>query len=401
MERAAPSDSGPSVKTLLGPGPSNVHPRVYRAIASPVLSHMDPEFWEIMDETVELLREVFQTRNTLTLPISGTGSAGMEAAIYNSLEPGDTIIVGVAGFFGGRIAEIAQRCDAKVVTIDVEWGQVVQPEMVREELQRHPETKVVAMVHCETSTGILQPLDEIGRITRDHGALFLVDTVASLGGVEVAVDGWGIDVCYSGSQKCLGCPPGLAPITLSDRASQALKDRKEKPRSWYLDLSMLDEYWISARKYHHTAPASMIYAMREALRIIMEEGLQNGFARHRLNGSALRAGVEAMRLSLVAAEEYQSTTIHAIRIPEGIDADKVRQELLNDYLIETGGGLGPFKGKVVRIGLMGYSSQASNVLSVLSALERILLKYGYEVPVSAGVSAANRVYTEAGGQVAS
>ncbi len=395
MERAAPSDPGPSAKTLMGPGPSNVHPRVYRAIAGPVLSHMDPEFWDIMDETVELLREVFQTRNALTLPVSGTGSAGMEAAIYNSLEPGDTIIVGVAGFFGARIAEIAQRCDAQVVAFDVDWGQVVQPEAMERELKRHPETKVVAVVHCETSTGILQPLEEIGRLARAHGALFLVDTVASLGGAEVAADSWGIDVCYSGSQKCLSCPPGLAPITFSDRAGQALRARKQKPRSWYLDLSMLDEYWISARKYHHTAPASMIYALRESLRILVEEGLQSSFARHGLNGSALRAGVEAMGLDLVAARGYRSDTIHAIRMPEGIDADAVRLELLNEYLIETGGGLGPFKGKAIRIGLMGYSSQASNVLAVLSALERILQRHGYEVPVSAGVGAANRVYTEA------
>ena len=395
MEQAAPSDSGPSAKTLLGPGPSAVHPRVYRAIASPVLSHLDPEFWGIMDETVDLLRQVFQTRNALTLPISGTGSAGMEAAIYNSLEPGDTIIIGVAGFFSARIAEIAQRCDANVVTIEAEWGQVIQPEMVEKELKQHPEAKVVALVHCETSTGVLQPLEEIGQLARAHDALFLVDTVASLGGHEVAVDGWGIDVCYSGSQKCLGCPPGLAPITLNDRASQAMKARKQKPRSWYLDLSMLDEYWISARKYHHTAPASMIYALREALRLVMEEGLQESFARHHLNGSALRAGIDAMGLNLLASEADRSDTLQAILTPEGIDADQVRNTLLNDYKIETGGGLGPLKGKAIRIGLMGYSSQVSNVLTVLSALERILLKYGYEVPISAGVSAANRVYTEA------
>ena len=396
MEGTASSDSGPTPKTLLGPGPSNVHPRVYRAIAGPVLSHMDPEFWEIMDETVELLREVFQTRNSLTLPISGTGSAGMEAAIYNSLEPGDTILVGVAGFFGGRIAEIAQRCDANVVPIEVEWGQPVHPEMVEKGLKAHPETKVVAIVHCETSTGIQQPLEEIGKIAQQHNALFLVDAVASLGGIDLAVDRLGIDVCYSGSQKCLSCPPGLAPITLSDKANQALKSRSHKPRSWYLDLSMLDEYWISARKYHHTAPASMIYAMRESLRILAEEGLEQSFARHHLNSSALRSGLEALGLGLIAAEGYRSDTITAVLLPEGIAADKVRQSLLNDYKIETGGGLGPFEGKAIRIGLMGYSSQTPNVLLVLSALEQILLKHGYEIPASAGVSAANRVYIEAG-----
>lgn len=397
MEATAPSDSGPTPKTLLGPGPSNVHPRVYRAIAGPILSHMDPEFWEIMDETVELLREIFRTRNSLTLPISGTGSAGMEAAIYNSLEPGDTILVGVAGFFGGRIAEIAQRCDANVVPIEVAWGQPVSPEMVENGLKTHPETKVVALVHCETSTGVAQPLEEIGRIVQQHGALFLVDAVASLGGMDIDIDRLGVDVCYSGSQKCLSCPPGLAPITLSDKAMQALKSRSTKPRSWYLDLSMLDEYWISARKYHHTAPASMIYAMRESLRIVAEEGLEQSFSRHHLNSSALRSGLKALGLGLIAAEDYCSDTLTAVLMPEGIDSDKVRQSLLNDWRIETGGGLGPFKGKAIRIGLMGYSSQAANVLLVLSALEQILLKHGYETPTSAGVSAANRVYVEAGG----
>ncbi|MCH8087980.1 MAG: alanine--glyoxylate aminotransferase family protein [Chloroflexi bacterium] len=395
MSRTVNTDPGPTAKNLLGPGPSNVHPRVYKAMTSPVLSHMDPEFWEIMDETVELLREVFQTRNPLTLPLSGTGSAGMEAAIYNSLEPGDTIIVGVAGFFSSRIVEIAQRCDANVVSVKADWGQAIPPEAIEEELKRHPEAKVVALVHCETSTGVLQPLEEIGRLAHEHGAMFLVDSVASMGGHDLAVDSLGIDICYSGSQKCLSCPPGLAPITLSDTASQAMKARKSKPRSWYLDLSMLDEYWISARKYHHTAPASMIYALRESLRILTEEGLESSFARHHLNGEAMRAAVGAMGLDLVASEEVRSDTVHAILMPEGIDADQVRQTLLNDYKIETGGGLGPFKGKVIRIGLMGYSSQASNVLTVLSALEKILIKQGHEMPPSAGISAANRVYTEA------
>ena len=251
----------PTPKTLLGPGPSNVHPRVYASMSGPVLSHMDPDFWAIMDETVELLREVFQTGNGLTLPISGTGSAGMEAALYNSLEPGDTVVVGVAGFFASRIVEIAQRCEANVVPVEAEWGKAVSAAAVEEALAAHPDTKVVALVHCETSTGVLQPLEEIGQLARAHGALFLVDSVASLGGQRLPVDELGIDICYSGSQKSLSCPPGLAPITMSPRAVEAMKSRKTLCRSWYLDLSMLDEYWISARKYHHTAPASMIYAL--------------------------------------------------------------------------------------------------------------------------------------------
>ena len=395
MSRPSTDYIEPSPKTLLGPGPSNVHPRVYKAMASPTLSHMDPDMWQIMDDTVELLKQMFQTRNELTLTLSGTGSAGMEAAIYNSLEPGDTVVVGVSGFFGARLAEISLRAEANVVTVETDWGQVVQPEQVEEALKQHPETKVVALVHCETSTGTLQPLEEIGRVARDHGAMFLVDTVASMGGHNVAVDGWGIDVCYSGSQKCLSCPPGLAPITLSDQAAQALKSRQQKPRSWYLDLTMLDEYWVSGRKYHHTVPANMVYALRESLRIVDEEGLENSFARHHLNGSAFRAGLEAMSLELIASEDCRSDTVHGVLMPDGIDADQVRSALMNDYKIETGGGLGQFKGRAIRVGLMGYSSQASNVLLALSALEKILLTQGYEVPASAGVGAASRTYTEA------
>ncbi len=386
----------PTPKTLLGPGPSNVHPRVYASMSGPVLSHMDPDFWSIMDETVELLREVFQTGNGLTLPVSGTGSAGMEAAIYNSLEPGDTVVVGVAGFFASRIAEIAARCDAKVVTVEAEWGKAVSPSAMEEALAANPGAKVVALVHCETSTGVLQPLEEIGQLARAHGALFLVDSVASLGGQDLPVDDLGIDICYSGSQKSLSCPPGLAPITMSPRAVESMKSRQSPSRSWYLDLSMLDEYWISARKYHHTAPASMIYALRESLRILLEEGLEASFARHQINADALRAGVDAMGLSIIADEEVRANTVNGIRMPEGVDADAVRTSLLNDYRIETGGGLGPFKGKVIRIGLMGYSSQEANVLSVLSALERALTNRGYELPAAAGVSAASRVYAGAG-----
>jgi len=387
-------DPGPTPKTLLGPGPSNVHPRVYKAMTSPVLSHMDPEFWDIMDETVDLLREVFQTSNGLTLPISGTGSAGMEAALYNALEPGDTILVGVTGFFGSRIVDIAERCDAKAINISSDWGETIEPERIEEALNKHPDTKVVALVHCETSTGILQPLEEIGEIVRAHDALFLIDAVASLGGQDLPVDRLGIDICYSGSQKCLSCPPGLAPITMSQRAIEIVKNRTNPSRSWYLDLSMLDEYWISARKYHHTAPVSMIYALRESLRILAEEGLEHSFSRHHTNAEALRAGVLAMGLDLIANDKVQSDTVNGIRMPDGVDADQVRMALLNDYKIETGGGMGPFKGKAIRIGLMGYSSQQANVLAVLSALEAVLTNLGVEMPGSAGVSAANLVFNE-------
>lgn len=378
-------------RILMGPGPSNVHPRVMQALSSPTVGHMDPTFIELMDSTVELLREVFQTKNFLTLPVSGTGSAAMEAALGNILEPGDTVIIGLNGFFGDRMSQMASRWDVEVALVEAEWGHIIEPEAIEKELRRHKKVKLVAMVHAETSTGVLQPLEEIGKLAHEHGALYLVDTVASLAGCHIPVDEWGIDICYSGSQKCLSCPPGVAPITLNDAAIQALDNRKSKVHSWYLDLSLIKYYWGTGRTYHHTAPINMIYALREALRVVLEEGLENCFARHHRNGCALRAGLEAMGLQFLAPEGYRADMITAVMVPDGVDGEGVRQVLLNDFNIEISGGLGPLKGKIWRVGLMGQSSKASNVLGFLTTLEQILTKQGFEVPKSAGVNAANKI----------
>lgn len=378
-------------RILMGPGPSNVHPRVMQALSSPTVGYMDPTFIELMDSTVELLREVFQTKNFLTLPVSGTGSAAMEAALGNILEPGDTVIIGLNGFFGDRMSQMASRWDVKVALVEAEWGHIIEPEAIEKELRRHKKVKLVAMVHGETSTGVLQPLEEIGKLAHEHGALYLVDTVASLAGCHIPVDEWGIDICYTGSQKCLSCPPGVAPITLNDAAIQALDNRKSKVHSWYLDLSLIKYYWGTGRTYHHTAPINMIYALREALRVVLEEGLENCFARHHRNGCALRAGLEDMGLKFLAPEGYRADMITAVMVPDGVDGEGVRQVLLNDFNIEISGGLGPLKGKIWRVGLMGQSSKASNVLGFLTALEQILTKQGFEVPQSAGVNAANKI----------
>jgi alanine-glyoxylate transaminase/serine-glyoxylate transaminase/serine-pyruvate transaminase len=293
------AELAPPLGILMGPGPSDVHPRVLRAMSTPLVGHLDPEFLKITDATMELLRRTFQTRNRLTLPVSGTGSAGMEAAFCNIVEPGDRVLVCVAGLFGERMCDVAARCGAQVARVDTEWGHVIEPEQVETALKAQP-AKVVAIVHAETSTGAWQPLDEIARIVHDHGALFLVDTVTSLGGVPVEVDRLGIDVCYSGTQKCLSCPPGLAPITFNDRAVEVIHQRKAKVQSWYLDMSMVERYWGQERLYHHTAPITAIYGLYEGLRLVHEEGLAARWARHQRNGDALHVGLMAMGLELGA-----------------------------------------------------------------------------------------------------
>ena len=380
----------PIPKLLLGPGPSEVHSSVYQALASPVLSQMDPDLWAIMDETVELLRDTFQTSNPLTFPLPGTGMAGMEAAVSNVLEPGDTFVVGSGGFFADRIAEVAARSGANVVKVDVEWGRSVEPEALEARLKELGDVKAVAVVHCETSTGVLQPLGDLAAIAHARDALLIVDTVASLGGVDVPVDTLGIDVAYSGSQKCLGCVPGLSMVTLSERAAEVVETRKTLPTSWYLDIGLLMDYWITGRKYHHTTASSLTYALHQALRLVLGEGLAAVFARHEANSRALRSGVDAMGLSMAASEEVQSPTVHAVLMPEGVDSNEVRRALMDEHRIETGGGLGVFAGKAIRIGLMGHSSRLANVLSVLSALEKVLDGMGYEIAASAGVEAAQR-----------
>ena len=381
----------PPSRILLGPGPSNVHPRVNQAMIAPMLGHLDPAFLKIMDETKELLRAVFRTRSEETIAVSGTGSAGMEAAVANLLEPGDRALVCINGFFGGRIAEMADRYGAEVTRVEADWGAIIEPEAVEAALKAAGRTKLVAIVHAETSTGVRQPLEEIARLAHDHGALLLADTVTSLGGCELAIDDWGIDAAYSATQKCLSCPPGLAPLTLGPRAAEALRSRETKVRSWYLDLTLLDNYWGGKRAYHHTAPISMVYALREALTLAVEEGLDARIARHQRHGEALWAGLEAMGLALHAPREYRLPVLTTVRIPEGIDDAKLRRALLLDHGIEIGGGLGPLAGKVWRIGLMGHSSSAENILAVLASLEQELSAQGFGLDKGAGAAAADRV----------
>lgn len=379
----------PPQRILLGPGPSNVPPRVQMAMLAPMLGHLDPYFVTIMEDTMELLRQVFRTKNRLTFPISGTGSAGMEAAFCNFLEPGDTAIVGVNGLFGERMAENARRCGAKVVPLTAEWGRIIEPEAIEAALKKEEKVKLLALVHAETSTGVLQPLAEASRLAKQHEALFLVDTVTSLGGHEVAVDDWGIDICYSGTQKCLNCPPGLAPFTADEKALATLPKRTHQMASWYFDLSLLVGYWSSSRFYHHTAPISMVYALHEALALVVEEGLEARTARHLKHGAALQTGLEAMGLALHAQKGHRLSTLTTLRIPQGVDDLKVRQGLLNKWGIEIGGGLGPLKGQIWRIGLMGCNSTPENVLLVLTALEKQLTEAGYSLKPGAGIAAAS------------
>ena len=385
----------PPLRILLGPGPSNVHPRIQQAMAAPMVGHLDPYFVKIMDDTVELLRYLFRTQNRLTFPISGTGSAGMEASFCNFLEPGDTVVIGVNGVFGERMVDNAARCGAEVIPVTAEWGKTVAPEAIEAALKSRKKVKMLALVHAETSTGVLQPLVEASQLAKQYGALFMVDTVTSLGGQEVAVDDWGIDICYSGTQKCISCPPGLSPFTANQKAMDVLQARKSKGNSWYLDLALLSAYWGTGRVYHHTAPVTMIYALHEALALIAEEGLENRLNRHQKNAAALRAGLEAIGIVLHAEAGHRLNSLTSIRVPAGVDDLRVRQKLLNEYSIEIGGGLGPLKGKIWRIGLMGESSTEENVLFLLYALEKILQTEGYRLETGAGVTAAIQVLKKA------
>jgi alanine-glyoxylate transaminase/serine-glyoxylate transaminase/serine-pyruvate transaminase len=358
-------------RLLLGPGPSQVDPRVLKAMATPLVGHLDPTFLQLMDRTKELLRYVFETKNELTIPVSGTGSAAMEAAIANMVEPGDPVLICSNGYFGLRLIDMAQRYGGEVAVISRPWGEVFTPEEVQAAMKKRP-AKVVAIVHAETSTGAMQPLDEIAQIVHGYDSILIVDTVTSLGGLPVRVDEVGIDVAYSGSQKCLSCPPGSSPITLNTRAVERLKNRKSKVISWYLDLTMVQQYWGAERVYHHTAPISANYALYEALRIVEEETLEKRWARHRENAQLLWDGLEALGFTLHVAEPYRLPSLTTVCVPETIDELSVRKHLLADYNIEISGGLGELKGKVWRIGLMGYSSRRENVLLLLSAIEAII-----------------------------
>ncbi len=385
----------PPARILMGPGPSNVDPRVLLAMAKPMVGHLDPEFIKIMNSLQDLMRYIFGTKNGQTIPISGTGSAGMEAAFVNVVEPGDRVLVCVNGVFGERMVDVAGRCGAEVKTLSAPWGQTFDLAAVEKEL-RSCQPKVLAIVHAETSTGVLQPIEDYVKILKSHpDTLFLVDTVTSLGGHPVKVDEWGIDICYSASQKCLSCPPGLAPITFSPKAMEKTKGRAKKVQSLYLDMNMLGKYWGSERMYHHTAPISMNYALLEALRIIDEEGLESRYERHRRNHLALVGGIEAMGLGMFVEKPYRLWSLNTVSIPAGIDDAEVRKRLLDEYNLEIGGGLGPLKGKIWRVGLMGYSSSEINVLHFLTALEQTLREQGFEVARGAGITAAKEVYSRA------
>ncbi|HZJ57364.1 MAG TPA: alanine--glyoxylate aminotransferase family protein [Clostridia bacterium] len=391
MEREL-SQLNPGYRILLGPGPVETSPRVLRAMSANMLGHLDHQFLEIMNDTMELLRRVFQTKNKLTLPMSGTGSAGMETVMVNLIEPGDNAIVCVNGVFGQRMRDVAERCGANVYSVEAPFGQPIDPSDIRKAAEKVGEVRLISVVHAETSTGILQPLPEISEIAREYDALFVVDAVTSLGGIELKVDDWGIDACYSGTQKALSCPPGLSPVTISPKAEKVIAERKSKVSSWYLDLSMIQNYWGQERVYHHTAPINMIYGLREALQIVMEEGLEGRFKRHKQNSDAFISGIEAMGLSMVAPVGFRLPTLNAVMIPENVDDLKARNHLLEKYGIEIGGGLGDFKGKAWRIGFMGESSRRNNVVLLLAALADAMGLQGHRVDVGAAVEAALKVY---------
>jgi alanine-glyoxylate transaminase / serine-glyoxylate transaminase / serine-pyruvate transaminase len=392
---AIPAPLNPSPRLLLGPGPSEVHPRVLAALGMPLLGHLDPEFVALMDETQKLLRYVFQTENPLTMAVSGTGSAGMEAVVVNLIEPGDRMLVCVNGVFGGRMVDVARRAGAEVTAIERPYGEVFDPDEVKAAIGR-VKPKVVGIVHAETSTGAWQPLEEIAKHAHAAGALIAIDTVTSLGGVPVEIDAWEIDAVYSGTQKCLSCPPALAPVSFSPRAAEVIASRKTPVQSWYLDMAMIQRYWGSDRFYHHTAPISMNYALREALALIVEEGLEARFARHALNAKALKAGLAAMGIGVATVEGHQLPQLTCALIPDGIDDLTVRRRLLKEWGIEVGGGLGSLKGKAWRIGLMGHGSRRAHVTLLLAALETCLRDLGHALEPGAALAAAGEVYTQTG-----
>lgn len=384
------SNLNPPVRILMGPGPSDIHPRVLQAIGKNTVGHLDPYYLQLMDQTQAMLRTLFRTSNRMTFAVSGTGSAGMEATVVNLIEPGDAMAVCVNGVFGSRMCDVAERAGAKVTKVERPWGEVFTAADLQDALARKP--KVVGIVMAETSTGAWQPIEEISRIVHEAGAMLLVDTVTALGGVPVEVDKWNIDAVYSGSQKCLSCPPGLAPVSFNERAMQTILNRKTKVQSWYLDVSMLASYWGSDRVYHHTAPINMSYALFEALQVILEEGLESCCARHMLQHHALKAGLAAIGIHYAAQPGHQLPMLNAVRVPDGVDDATIRRGLLQRFGIEIGAGLGAFKGKVWRIGLMGYGARPANVLLFLAALEQLLAEQHYRFVHGSSIAAANSVY---------
>jgi alanine-glyoxylate transaminase / serine-glyoxylate transaminase / serine-pyruvate transaminase len=391
----------PPTRLMLTPGPSCVDPRVYRAMATPLVGHMDPWFTNMMSEVQELLRRVYQTQNRITFPISASGSGGIEAAVLNPLEDGDECIVCVNGWFSERMAIIAERTSAKVIRVEAPYGKTVDPDDVRR-AGKGRKIKFVGLAHGETSTGVFQRLDDYRKVADELGALLVVDAVATLAGLPLDADGQRIDICFSGSQKAISAPPGMAPITVNARVEEMLRARKKPVQSWYFDLTPIMNYWGKERTYHHTPPISLIYGLREALRLVLEEGLEARWERHLQNQQALCAGLEAMGLEFfVANPEDRLVTVTSVKVPKGLDDHKVRNQLLDEFNIEIASGFGPVKGQIWRIGLMGYSSQRTNVLLFLAAFEKVLLDQGFRVPSGAGVGAAVQSYLHSQAEAAS
>ncbi|MBV2122115.1 MAG: alanine--glyoxylate aminotransferase family protein [Candidatus Thiodiazotropha taylori] len=378
----------PPVRTLMGPGPSDVHPRILQALARPTIGHLDPVFVDMMEQTKSLLQYAFQTENALTMPVSAPGSAGMETCFVNLVEPGDKVIVCQNGVFGGRMKENVERCGGTAIMVEDEWGKAVDLEKVEAALQSNSDAKVLAFVHAETSTGARSDAKELVELAHRHDCLTIVDSVTSLGGSELKVDEWGIDSIYSGTQKCLSCAPGISPISFSERALDKVRNRSSKVQSWFLDLNLVMGYWGGGQKraYHHTAPVNGLYGLHEALCILQNEGLENSWARHRKMHNALKAGLEAMGLTFIVDEAHRLPQLNAVSIPEGVDDAAVRGRLLNEYNLEIGAGLGALAGKVWRIGLMGHSARAENILLCVSSLEAVLSEM--EAPINRGVALA-------------
>ena len=386
----------PPIRTLMGPGPSDVHPRILQAMARPTIGHLDPAFIGMMDEMKSLLQYAFQTKNALTIPVSAPGSAGMETCFVNLVEPGDKVIICQNGVFGGRMKENVERSGGQAVMVEDAWGMPVDPQKLEDALKAHSDAKLVSFVQAETSTGVESDVNTLAEIARRHDCLTIVDAVTSVGGSPLRLDEWGVDAVYSGTQKCLSCTPGLSPVSFSERAAARIKSRKHKVQSWFLDLNLVMSYWggDGKRAYHHTAPINALYGLHEALVMLAEEGLENAWARHRRNHQALRAGIEAMGMQFLVQESHRLPQLNAIKVPEGVDEAQVRQRLLAQFSLEIGAGLGSLAGKIWRIGLMGYTSNPKNVLFCLTALERVLTELKAPIVAGSAAAAAGKVLSE-------